>query len=99
MHAAEHFCAGIKPWSCAGVPIRDPFDDRVVGVVDLSGLIDIFRPHNTALVAMAAREIEGAMARRQNEERTRLLEAFLGSRLNTGHEDGVILLDRLGRVI
>lgn len=99
VHAAEHFCAGIKPWSCAGVPIRDPFDNQVVGVVDLSGLIDIFRPHNTALVAMAAREIESAMARRQSEERTRLLEAFLGSRLNTGHEDGVILLDRLGRVI
>ena len=69
VHAAEHFCAGIKPWSCAGVPIRDPFDNRVVGVVDLSGLIDIFRPHNTALVALAAQEIEGAMARRQNEER------------------------------
>lgn len=99
VHAAEHFCAGIKPWSCAGVPIRDPFDNRVVGVVDLSGLIDIFRPHNTALVALAAREIESAMARRQSEERTRLLEAFLGSRLNTGHEDGVILLDRLGRVV
>ena len=99
VHAAEHFCAGIKPWSCAGVPIRDPFDDSIVGVVDLSGLIDIFRPHNTALVALAAQEIEGAMARRQNQERTRLLEAFLSSRLNTGHEDGVILLDRLGRVI
>ena len=99
VHAAEHFCAGIKPWSCAGVPVRDPFDDRVVGVVDLSGLIDIFRPHNTALVALAAQEIEEAMARRQNEERARLLETFLGSRLNTGHEDGVILLDRLGRVI
>ena len=39
------------------------------------------------------------MARRQSEERTRLLETFLGSRLNTGHEDGVILLDRLGRVV
>ena len=99
VHAAEHFCAGIKPWSCAGVPVRDPFDNRVVGVVDLSGLIDIFRPHNTALVALAAQEIEEAMARRQNEERARLLETFLGSRLNTGHEDGVILLDRLGRVI
>ena len=99
VHAAEHFCAGIKPWSCAGVPVRDPFDNRVVGVVDLSGLIDIFRPHNTALVALAAQEIEGAMARRQNEERARLLETFLGSRLNTGHEDGVILLDRLGRVV
>jgi len=99
VHAAEHFCAGIKPWSCAGVPVRDPFDGRVVGVVDLSGLIDIFRPHNTALVALAAQEIEGAMERRQNQQRARLLETFLGSRLNTGHEDGVILLDRLGRVI
>ncbi len=99
VHAAEHFCAGIKPWSCAGVPIRDPFDNRIVGVVDLSGLTEIFRPHNTALVALAAREIESTMARRQSEERTRLLEAFLSSRLNTGHEDGVILLDRLGRVV
>ena len=99
VHAAEHFCDGIKRWSCAGVPIRDLFDNRVVGVVDLSGLIDIFRPHNTALVALAAREVEGVMARRQSEERTRLLEAFLASRLNNGHEDGVILLDRVGRVV
>lgn len=99
VHAAEHFCAGIKPWTCVGVPIRDPFDGQVMGVVDLSGLIDIFRRHNTALVALAAAEIESAMARRQGEERTRLLESFLGSRLNTGHTDGVILLDRKGRVI
>ncbi len=24
VHAAEHFCAGIKSWTCAGAPIRDP---------------------------------------------------------------------------
>lgn len=99
VHAAEHFCAGIKPWSCAGMPIRDPFDGRVIGVVDLSGLIDIFRPHNTALVALAARDIEGVLARRQCEERTRLLETFLGARLGTGRQEGLILLDRQGRVI
>lgn len=37
VHAAEHFCAGIKGWTCAGAPIRDPLDGRIVGVVDLSG--------------------------------------------------------------
>ena len=22
VHAAEHFCAGIKSWTCAGAPVR-----------------------------------------------------------------------------
>ena len=99
VHAAEHFCAGIKAWTCAGAPVRDPFDGKVIGVVDLSGHPDIFRPHNIALVAAAAREIERALADSQNEERMRLLEAFIASARNYRSSDGVMIIDRHGRAI
>jgi len=28
VHATEHFCAGIKPWSCSAVVLRDPAPAR-----------------------------------------------------------------------
>ncbi|OHV72692.1 sigma-54-dependent Fis family transcriptional regulator [Ensifer sp. LCM 4579] len=99
VHAAEHFCAGIKSWTCAGAPIRDPFDGRIIGVVDLSGHPDIFRPHNTALVATAARQIEKALADHQNEQRTRLLEAFIAEAPSYRRADGLMIVDRLGRAV
>ena len=83
VHAAEHFCAGIKSWTCAGAPIRDPLDHSVIGVFDLSGHSAIFRPHNTIFVAAIAREIEQGLAQRQREERTRLLEAFIANSPDT----------------
>jgi transcriptional regulator of acetoin/glycerol metabolism len=99
VHAAEHFCDGIKGWTCAGAPIRDPLDGRIVGVVDLSGHPGIFRPHNTALVAAAAREIEKALAEQQSEERSRLLEAFIASAPHYRRSDGLMILDRRSRPI
>jgi transcriptional regulator of acetoin/glycerol metabolism len=99
VHAAEHFCAGIKSWTCAGAPIRDPFDGKIIGVVDLSGHPDIFRPHNIALVTAAAREIERALADSQNEERMRLLEAFISSTRNYRSSDGLMIVDRHGRAV
>ncbi|WP_085032704.1 sigma-54-dependent Fis family transcriptional regulator [Ensifer aridi] len=99
VHAAEHFCAGIKSWTCAGAPIRDPFDGRIIGVVDLSGHPDIFRPHNTVLVAAAAREIEKALADHQNTQRTRLLEAFIAEAPCYRRTDGLMIIDHLGRAV
>lgn len=99
VHAAEHFCAGIKGWTCAGAPIRDPLDHSIIGVIDLSGPTEIFQRHNTALVAAAAREIHEALEEHQREERARLLEAYLDCAPAMGAEDGVVILDQLGRVI
>lgn len=98
VHAAEHFVEGVQGWTCAGVPIQDPISQAVIGVVDLSGPPDIFRQHNIALVLSAAREIEIALAERQRQERTQLLEAFLMS--DYSHLDAsVLLLDRDGRIL
>jgi transcriptional regulator of acetoin/glycerol metabolism len=97
VHGAEHFCAGIKQWTCAGAPIRDPLDGKIIGVVDLSGHTKIFRPHNPVLVAALAREIEQALARQQREERTRLLETFIAHSPGYTHRDGLVIVDRRGR--
>jgi transcriptional regulator of acetoin/glycerol metabolism len=97
VHAAEHFCAGIKGWTCAGAPIRDPLDATVIGVVDLSGHSPIFRPHNLVFVSAIAREIQQALALQQREERTLLLEAFIASSPGYASRDGLVIVDHLGR--
>ncbi|WP_208987486.1 sigma-54-dependent Fis family transcriptional regulator [Roseibium marinum] len=99
VHASEHFCLGIKAWTCAAAPIFDPLDKSVVGVVDLSGPPNIFRPHNMALVVAAAREIEIALYEDLREERTILLEAFIDLPTPPDNADGVVLLNRHGRII
>lgn len=97
VHAAEHFCAGIKSWTCAAAPVHDPFDGTTVGVIDLSGHPDIFRPHNIALVASIAEEVTRRIAEHQNAERIRLLEAFIDSAPRYRQQDGVMIIDRQGR--
>ena len=98
VHAAEHYVQGVQDWTCAGAPVRDPFTQAVIGVVDLSGPPQIFQQHNVALVLAAAREIEIALAEQQHEERTRLLEAFLMSDFSRVNES-VLLVDQSGRIL
>lgn len=98
VHAAEHFVEGVQAWTCAGAPIRDPFTQAVIGVVDLSGPPQIFQQHNVALVLATAREIEIALAEQKQVERTQLLEAFLMSDYSRVH-DSVVLVDQTGRVL
>ena len=99
VHGSEHYVESLKEWSCAAAPIRNPVDQSVIGAVDLSGLTKIFRHHNTAFAAAAAGEIQAALAQALNEERIRLLEALIEQGPATGHEDGVLILDRAGRVV
>ena len=51
VHGEEHFCEGMKAWSCAAAPIRDPIDRGIIGVINLSGLTRIFQKHNAAFAA------------------------------------------------
>lgn len=99
VHGSEHYVETLKEWSCAAAPIRDPVDQSVIGAVDLSGLTKIFRHHNTAFAAAAAGEIQAALAQALNEERIRLLEALIEQVPVTGSEDGILIIDRQGRVL
>ena len=99
VHASEHFCQGIQSWTCAGVPVFDPLDRSIIGVVDLSGPPDIFQPHNVALVVAAAREIEIALAEQQREERTKLLEAYIDLPKTHDADEAIVILNGSGRIV
>jgi transcriptional regulator of acetoin/glycerol metabolism len=36
IHGAEHFCSRVQRWTCAAVPVHDPTDGELLGVVDIS---------------------------------------------------------------
>ncbi len=99
VRAAEHFCEGVKAWTCIGTPIFSPLDNSVIGVIDFSGPQDIFHRHNVALGMMAASHIELALADKMRIERVRLLEASLSHLGHAVRGDGFVLLDRFGRII
>ena len=95
IHSAEHYCAGIKRWTCSATVVRDPFDNSILGVVDVSGLNSTYNRHSLALVVTTASRIESRLARRELELRYHLLERCMG-RLTSARTDGVIVLDRHG---
>src|SRR6266478_10082600 len=98
VHATEHFCAGIKPWSCAAVVLRDPASGESLGVLDVSGLSDRFHRNWLALAMMAAGRIEADLAARHMESRWRLVEAGLQG-LSRASSRAVILFDGQGRLV
>jgi sigma-54 dependent transcriptional regulator, acetoin dehydrogenase operon transcriptional activator AcoR len=98
VHAAEHFCAGIKPWTCAATVVRDPADGDVVAVLDVSGLRGAFSRHALALAVAAAGRIEERLVGRELTWRHRLLEVGLG-RLTRMAPNGVLVFDRQGRFV
>ncbi|PWC37708.1 sigma-54-dependent Fis family transcriptional regulator [Azospirillum sp. TSO35-2] len=98
VQAAEHYCAGIKGWSCAGAPIHDPVDGSVVGLLDISGLKQGFSGQALALAVVAARQVEWNLARQTEAEHVRLLEACLEDSQKYAGE-GLIALDARGRLL
>jgi sigma-54 dependent transcriptional regulator, acetoin dehydrogenase operon transcriptional activator AcoR len=98
VHATEHFCTGIKPWSCSAVVVHDPAGGEILGVVDVSGLSSRFHRNWLALAMMTAGRIEAELAARQMESRWRLAEAGLQS-LSRASSSAVMLFDRQGRLV
>nr|WP_295826990.1 sigma-54-dependent Fis family transcriptional regulator [uncultured Azospirillum sp.] len=98
VQSAEHYCAGIKGWSCAGAPIHDPVDGSVVGLLDISGLKQSFSGQALALAVVAARQVEWNLARQTEAEHVRLLEACLEDSQKYAGE-GLIALDARGRLL
>ncbi|WP_346285237.1 sigma-54-dependent Fis family transcriptional regulator [Zoogloea sp.] len=98
IHSAEHYCAGIKRWSCSATVIRDPYDGTILGVVDVSGLSASYSRHSLALVVATAGRIENRLAKIEMGIRYRLLEGCV-DRLSGSSADGIIVFDRRGRAI
>jgi transcriptional regulator of acetoin/glycerol metabolism len=98
VHAAEHFCEGIKTWTCAGAPIFEPGTNDILGVIDISGPPSTYQRSNLTLAVTAARQIEAALGERAAQERMRLLEVCL-QRISGRDAAGLIALDSAGRLV
>ncbi len=77
VHGAEHFCEGIKAWTCAAAPVFMPGTDQILGVIDISGPPATYQVNSLVLAVAAARQIEAVLAERATREHIHLLEACL----------------------
>ena len=59
--AAEHYCDGWQDLTCTAAPIRHPFTNEIVGVLDVTGNYRLIRPFLTNSLATAALEIQQRM--------------------------------------
>ncbi|MBX9393809.1 GAF domain-containing protein [Streptomyces sp. TRM72054] len=59
--AAEHFVRSHASWTCAGAPIMDPRDGRLIGVVDVSGPLETMHPATLAWVDSVAKLAEARL--------------------------------------
>lgn len=94
IHSAEHYCLGIKRWTCSATVIRHPNDGEILGVVDVSGLSESYNRQTLALVVTTASRIETRIAMQEMERRYRLLDAVM--RRWSGSAAGLVLFDRRG---
>ena len=96
--ASEHFCEGIKQWTCSATVIRDPYDGRILGALDISGLSGSHNTHCLALAVAGAGRIEARLAALEMEKRARLLDVTL-TPSKRWLDGGVVIFDRRGRLV
>ena len=98
VHGEEHYCQGFKPWTCTAAVIADPYDNQMMGVIDLSGLCSLYDKFHVPLVVAWASQIQANLAKRTSEQWNIILEH---SNSSFGHyrNSGKLLFDTQGRLV
>ena len=94
----EHYCENISRWTCSAAVIRDPFERRLLGAVNISGLENTLHDYCLALAISGARRIEGQFAQLKLAKRDALLGATINRFASSGN-DGVLLFDLDGKLV
>ena len=81
IHGAEHFCSKVQRWTCAAVPVHDPTDGELLGVVDISGPASTFNPQSLALAVSVGHHVESVLAQLVRQDHEELLCHFLAKRV------------------
>jgi transcriptional regulator of acetoin/glycerol metabolism len=95
VHAAEHFSEVVHGWTCSAVPVHDPEDGRLLGVIDLTGPMANAPPDSLAAAVAAARAVEADLRFRAQVREARL-HARIG-RVSTAPVGGAVLPGDGGR--
>ena len=99
VHGEEHFIKGFKPWTCTAGIISDPYDNQLVGVIDISGLSDSFDKFHVPLVVSWANQIQLSLAKNTSDQWNLIKENSQCDFKNSHRNNGKILFDKQGRVI
>ena len=98
IHGTEHFCSKVQRWTCAAVPVHDPTDGELLGVVDISGPASTFNPQSLALAVSVGHHVESVLAQSVRQDHEKLLCHFLAKRA-LWMSDEYIVLDRRGAIL
>ena len=98
VHAFEHYCENISRWTCSAAVIRDPFEKRLLGAVNISGLENTLHDYCLALALSGARRIEGQLSQLKLAKRDTLLGVTI-NRFTSSGNDGVLLFDLDGKLV
>jgi transcriptional regulator of acetoin/glycerol metabolism len=98
IRGAEHFCSEVQRWTCAAVPVHDPTDGELLGVVDISGPASTFNPQSLALAVSVGHHVESVLAQSVRRDHEELLCHFLAKRSLWVNEE-FIVLDRRGMIL
>jgi sigma-54 dependent transcriptional regulator, acetoin dehydrogenase operon transcriptional activator AcoR len=98
IRGAEHFCSEVQRWTCAAVPVHDPTDGELLGVVDISGPASTFNPQSLALAVSVGHHVESVLAQSVRRDHEELLCHFLAKRSLWVNEEFVVL-DRRGMIL
>lgn len=96
LFSAEHFETSQHPWYCSAVPLHDPADGQLLGVVDISGPALTLHPAVQSLVTTAVRLAEARLQLRQQERLSRLRTRFAA--LLSGSREPALVVDDDGWV-
>ena len=97
VHGAEHFSEIVHGWTCSAAPVHDPEDGRLLGVIDLTGLMATAHPQSLPAALAAARAVEADLRVRAQARDARLRARYL--ELMATARGKMALVSRSGRVI
>ncbi|MDR7002644.1 PAS domain S-box protein [Neobacillus niacini] len=97
--AGEHFCQEVQKWTCSAAPIRDPATQKVMGVIDLTGLWAVNDPYFLSVVTSAAADINRILFNQLKMERFNLLEYYQSQTISRRTFSHLVVLDRGWKVI
>ena len=93
---AEHYCRKHHPWTCSGAPIFDE-QNRMIGILDLSGPVEATHEHTLGMVVAAAEAIRQQLRVQARNRELTLLNSHLNSLFLTV-SDGVAVVDPRGLI-
>ena len=99
VHGEEHFIQGFKPWTCTAGIISDPYDNQLIGVIDVSGLSATFDKFHVPLVVSWANQIQLSLAKNTSEQWNLIRENSQCDFKNSHRNAGRMLFDTQGRLV